>query len=174
MTEGDRILTSQLVEAPEEDVVRLLTELPNRWKSDGKTGGTHPGSDWRPVETLTWELGESLRCAVRERPRLKKAAAVWDACVSLLRDSEIGRGRQPFLELVAKYAAKDPNAIAAIVASLDDDDLTGQAVKAARIARVRGLSARVRSIRESTEKAWIRREATKYLAFDSVGGSSPT
>jgi len=168
MTEGDRITTSQLVAASEAEIVTLLTELPTQWKSDGGAIGTHPSSNWRRVETLTWELGESLRGAVREKPRLRRTASVWRACVNLLCDAEIGRGRQPFLELIARYASKDPDAIAAIVDSLDEEELTGQAVKAARIARIRGLSAKVKTILESTDKAWIRREAKKYLAIDGA------
>jgi hypothetical protein len=51
-----------------------------------------------------------------------------------------------------------------LMASLKDPDVAGQAVKALRTGQVAGAATEVRSLLETAEKAWVRRECKKYLA----------
>jgi len=147
------------------DVARLLSRLPKIWKVERRSEHViAPGDapNWLEFESLTWELGEKLRQALLENKKWKKSEPIHKACIDIVLDAELKHGRQPYLELIGKYGGE--NAKRAILGCLDDDAVRGHAVEAARLAGVTEAVDRIRDILANEKRAWIRKEAKKYLA----------
>lgn len=165
MSESAELRERLLAAASEADVATLLRNLPAEWKVSKTAehmGGDGKARAWRGFEFWTWQLGETLRQTLAKKPRWKRSDPIMAACIAIVEDAELLRGRQPFLELIARYGGEAAHAV--IVRCIADDDVVGHAIKAARIAGVAEARDRVLEAAELTDKAWVRREAKKYLA----------
>lgn len=131
-------------------------------ETDVSTKGKRGAPDWHVHEDKTWQVGESLRKFAASSQAFASHPAFHALLRWVLRAPQVGLGRQPFVELAARYDL-DEN-VEAIAALLDEPGLTGQAIKALRTQGVEGYSEQVRAAIESRPAAWVKREAKRYLA----------
>ena len=155
----------------EEKIAQLLRDLPWKWRREYDTPHVHAREmlrhlpERRVYEYQIWSLGETLRQTIIKRKALGRSKAVLDACINIAVDTSLGTGREPFFELIAKHGAKrgDSRAQETILKGIEDPVVVGHALRAANIAKLSGVDELVRGVAETTDKAWIRREAKKYL-----------
>ena len=141
--------------------IERFTELRRVW-----VGGPGPTPPWLEGESKLWELGEQLRQLLLRRKSLAQCAELIALLRWVLTCEELGRGRQPFVELVARY---DPDATAATFQPLLlDDGLRGQVIAAARRQKLAGLAKDVRSSVKDADPSWIKRAARRYLDWSST------
>ena len=93
-----------------------------------------------------------------------------ESLAEVLGNRELGKGRQPFVELLAKYGGRGFEA--QLVTALGEPGITGQAIEGLRIAGVPGQAGRVAEIIAGKCPAWIRREGRKYLTKFGDGVTS--
>jgi hypothetical protein len=150
--------------ASDKEAAALILRQTRSWKADRREPyvvavGKLPAT--LEFEFRTWHLGEALRQSLKERRAWRKSDAIHQACVEVVRDAGLRRGRKPFFELIATRAS--PEAERAILDSLEQPDVSGHAIAAACTAKVRGGSDAVRRVLAATSFAWVRRTAKRYL-----------
>jgi len=147
-------------------VVEAARKAIDAWVATDRSVSVDPGGGVRPwlsFESKTWELGERLRQVISKRKTWRSDAAVLDLVAHVLAEPELGRGRQPFVELGTKW---DPDKTLPVIPKLlADPDVAGQAIAALRRSRVAGFSREVEAASEAAGRGWIRKEARKYLAL---------
>lgn len=117
--------------------------------------------DWLEFETDLWELGESSRKILKVRSKWRKSEELMKAIAKIVSDGRFGKGRQPFVELLARYGGPQYHSILVRVAA--EPELCGHAVKGLRLANVPNAQTVVEEILLTAQPAWVKREARKYL-----------
>jgi hypothetical protein len=120
---------------------------------------------WQSWERRLWKTGEEIRQLLVQAPALRRDDALGRQFLELALDRRGGLGRQSFLMLLGFRSFA--NLARGLISELDDGDVCGHAVWALFRAKVRGASGAVRPLCKH-EKAWIRKEACRYLEWDGV------
>jgi hypothetical protein len=123
--------------------------------------GVDGAPDWHRYETLIWDCGEKLRNCLKKRKKGKNSVALHRMLATIVNEPQFGKGRQPFIELLARHAGE--SFYTHIVSSLDDHDIFGHAVSALCIAKIGGADRQVQAILDQNPASWIKREAKQYL-----------
>jgi hypothetical protein len=122
------------VPASEEEVVAAcelaIGLAPFEWLADLPAPGGLPGSlglpQWHAFERDTWPIGESIRRAFVQFPKLKKRAALIGKVVEVATHRNLRRGRQSFV--MAMGFVDTSQYAATLVPFLSDSDVDGQIV----------------------------------------------
>jgi hypothetical protein len=122
--------------------------------------------EWYPFEHQVWKVGEDIRQQFRREPRLRKDAALQLQIMHVACNRRALRGRQSFVLLLGYRGASAHGE--ELASQLDDHGVAGQIIHALYFMRARGFTARVWPFLED-EKAWIRKEARRYLAWEAGG-----
>jgi hypothetical protein len=150
-------------DTPEKLAVMLL-ECARTWQRDLRevsTKGVDGAPDWYGFEDRLWELGESIRQVLSKKRKWRQSEQLLEAFAEILRDARLGKGRQPFAELLARGGGsvyRDE-----LIAAVDDRDIAGHAVRALRIAKIAGAESNVQRLLARKPPTWIKHEAKKYL-----------
>jgi hypothetical protein len=115
-------------------------------------------------ETQLWQLGEQIRHLLASSPVLRRDEALGRQFLEISLDRRGGIGRQSFMMLLGftSFAGLAEE----LTSELGDDDVCGHVVWALYRAKVRGQSAKVRLLCNH-ERTWIRKEASRYVAWDT-------
>lgn len=106
---------------------------------------------------LRWAIGNALSIVADD--------SVFDDLVRLVENRAFGKSRQ--MVVIGLGRSKRPEAVAVLVGLLEDDDVSGHAVKA--LAKLRSQDARPALERMVDDpRSWVRREAQK--ALDRLAG----
>jgi hypothetical protein len=118
---------------------------------------------WHEFEHSLWSIGEQIRHAMNEQPRLRGNRNLYAKILAIVQDRNARRGRQSFVLL---FAYRPCVAWASDLATLiSDPDIDGQIISALYKMRASGYSTIVAPFLSSSI-TWIRKEARRYLAFD--------
>jgi HEAT repeat protein len=120
--------------------------------------------EFRRVDTTATAGGTGLRWAIGNALEVVGDDSVFDELVDLVRDRTYGKARQMVVLGLGK--SKDPRAAGELITLLDDDDVSGHAVKA--LGKLKAAEARTAlepMLHDS--RPWVRREAKK--ALDNLG-----
>ncbi|MGA7617678.1 MAG: hypothetical protein WBX15_21140 [Thermoanaerobaculia bacterium] len=136
------------------DVAALAAGLPEFLE---ETAGS-----WNALDTtiVVWNIGESIRSALKANRRLRSGEEFWTAVEAIAGDARYGRGREPFVLLLGQYGGKKRADL--LVRLLDDEAVTGQALHALRLLGSKSGIFKARLLADSPV-TWIRSEARKYL-----------
>ena len=116
--------------------------------------------EWYPFEREAWAIGESVRRAFAQHPRLKKNASLISKVAEVATCRNLRRGRQSFI-MAMGFVSACPFA-ASLLASLNDPDVDGQVVHTLLKMRANGCARSMGHLLHS-DKVWIRRLAKKYI-----------
>ena len=116
--------------------------------------------EWYSFEHEAWPIGESIRRAFVENPRLKKKDAVLAKVAEVATCRNLRRGRQSFIMALGFVGAL--RYAEALAPFLSDQDVDGQVLDTLIKMKASGFSREVNSLLQS-DKAWIRRLAKKYV-----------
>lgn len=119
---------------------------------------------WFEFEHEIWRLGEDLRQLLQLRKKWRGRCDLLNEVAEIASCREFGKGRESFVMLL-KYGHADYKAC--IRKLLKDKQVSGHAIHAANRGKIPGLSKQVLPFAESS-KAWVRKEAKKYLVFDAA------
>jgi HEAT repeat protein len=139
-----------------EDIVRALS-IP--WARP--TAARALIKEFRRVDSAVDPDGSGLRWTIGNALEVVGDDSVFDELVDLARDRSYGKARQMVVLGLGK--SKDPRAPGVLMKLLDDDDVSGHAVKA--LGKLKAPQARPAlepMLHDS--RAWVRREAKKALA----------
>jgi hypothetical protein len=146
-----------------QQILSLLAELPSlraKFSDEYVVLGPDGPITWVNHESLTWALGESIRQALRRRPKLRKDPPLWLAIEGIGTDQSVGKGREPFVMLLGQYG--DLDRVPVLLQLLDDPEVAGHALYALRLPAAPGAEGKTRELAAS-RRTWIRNEAKKYL-----------
>ena len=146
-----------------EEILARISELPSirdRFRDEYLVLGPDGPITWANHEQLTWSLGESIRQILRAQPTFRKDAGLWEAIERVASDHAAGKGRQPFVMLLGQYGGRARAPL--LMHLLDDPEMVGHALYALRRLGVPDAKEKARALL-SHNRAWIRREAKKYL-----------
>jgi hypothetical protein len=115
---------------------------------------------WANHESLAWALGESIRQVLRRRRALRKNERLWTAIETIATDRAVGKGREPYVMLLAQYGGETRAPL--LIQLLDDPEVVGHALYGLRLHGAQGAERQARSLL-AHPRAWIRKEARKYL-----------
>ena len=154
----------ELAELTEVDLLFLLDRVPALpAQYPGAFTLEHRGHSiiWYNFESLVWTLGESFRRVLKRQRSLRRSVPLWSQVEALCLDSRYGKGRESFTMLLGQYGglARVP----VLVRLLDDPAVHGHALYALRLLGAPEGRDRAKQLLGSP-KAWICREARKYLA----------
>jgi hypothetical protein len=121
-----------------------------------------------PFENEAWAIGESIRQAFVQFPKLKKKAALIGKVVEVATHRNLRRGRQSFVMAIGFVAAHQFSG--ELVPLLDDSDVNGQVVYTLLKMKATGYARAVSALLQS-EEAWKRRLARKYVERYPRGGT---
>lgn len=116
--------------------------------------------EWYSFEQDAWPIGESIRRAFVENPKLKRKDAVLAKIVEVARCRNLRRGRQSFVMALGFVAAR--NYAEALVPFLSDPDVNGQVLFTLIKMKAPGFAREVTPLLLSNQ-TWIRRLAKKYI-----------
>ena len=137
-----------------EEAIRLApAEFPPTLPPSKELSGA---PEWYSFERAAWPIGERVRRAFVENPRLKKNDAV--AEVATYRN--LRRGRQSFVMALGFVAAR--RYADAVAPFLGDPDVDGQVLNTLIKMKAQGYTREATSLLHS-DKVWIRRLAKKYV-----------
>jgi hypothetical protein len=160
---------SHAVNAPvptsEEEVLaacdQALRLAPKEWPPTLRASKELQGApEWYPFEHEAWAIGESVRRAFVQCPKLKKKTALISKVAVVATCRNLRRGRQSFI-MAMGFVAACPHALS-LVGSLGDSDVNGQVVYTLLKMKAAGFTNDVAPLLQS-EKSWIRRLAKKYI-----------
>ncbi|MGB9474038.1 MAG: hypothetical protein WCE87_03095 [Candidatus Udaeobacter sp.] len=141
-----------------EKAIRLApTEFPDTLPASKELLGS---PEWYPFELEAWPIGESVRTAFVRSPRLKKRQNVLAKVADVATYRNLRRGRQSFVMALGFVAACQYAGRLAVF--LSDPDVDGQVLDTLIKMKAPGHAREVTLMLQS-DKAWIRRLATKYL-----------
>jgi hypothetical protein len=156
------------VPASEEEVVATcelaIGLAPLEWLADLPSPERVAGSlglrQWHAFERDTWPIGEAIRRAFVQFPKLKKRTALIGKVVEVATHRNLRRGRQSFLMAMGfVYASQYA---ATLVPFLRDSDVDGQIVHTLLKMRASGY-ARVVATLLGSKEAWKLLLARKYI-----------
>jgi hypothetical protein len=156
------------VRVSEDDLLAALVHvdaLPVQYPEATIVVGPDGPITWHRYEQLAWALGESVRQILKRQRALRRSARLWPRVEAIATATRYGKGRESFVMLLGTYGG--PERAPSLVSLLDDPEVAGHAVYALRRLGVPDGLARVEPLLRH-RRAWIRREARKYL--DKVGG----
>jgi len=137
-----------------------LRLAPSAWPPDLPASKELLGApEWYPFERNAWAIGESIRRAFVQYPRLKKKTVLTSKIAEVATCRNLRRGRQSFVMAMGFVAAR--SYAAELVPFLGDTDVDGQVVYTLLKMRAGGHALAVGALLRS-EKTWIRRLAKKY------------
>ena len=141
-----------------EEAIRLApAEFPPTLPPSKELSGA---PEWYSFEHAAWPIGESIRRAFVEKPRLKKNYAVLAKVAEVATHRNLRRGRQSFIMALGFVAARE---FADTVAPfLGDPDVEGQVLDTLIKMKAPGYTQQAVSLLHS-DKAWIRHLAKKYV-----------
>jgi hypothetical protein len=116
--------------------------------------------EWYSFEHEAWALGESIRRALAENPRLKMKDASLAKVAEVAVCQNLRRGRQSFVMALGFVAARRYADV--LVPFLSDPDVDGQVLYALTRMKAPQFAREVASLLHS-DKTWIRRLAKKYI-----------
>jgi hypothetical protein len=160
-----RLLAGELLATDSaSEVCNAAIETMTTWIVKERQVSMDPGGEVRPwlvFESSAWEVGERLREVVSKKRRWREDGSFLDLVAWVLGNDAFLRGRQPFVELGMKW---DPERTLPLIPKLlRDPDVKGQAIAALRQNRVPGFGREVEVAVVGEKKAWIRKEARKYV-----------
>lgn len=123
-------------------------------------------SEWHPFEGPIWALGEEIRQLLLGQPRLRREGGLQLEILAIACDRRAHRGRQSFVMLLGIRAAVEHGP--ALVTQLDDPGVAGHVISSLYKMRARGFVSQVWPFLED-DKAWVRREARRYVAWEAGG-----
>lgn len=129
--------------------------------------GQKGAADWLGFETRLWQLGESMRQVLSKKTKWRKSEKLLCSIAEILGDSKYGKGRQSFIDLIAKFGG--PVHYSDLLAAIDEPEIAGHAVKGLRLAKVSGAESKVEALLNTKQPAWVKREAKKYLRLFEKG-----
>jgi hypothetical protein len=156
------------VPASEEEVVAAcelaLGLSPPEWLADLPAPQGLLGSlglpQWHAFEYDTWPIGEGVRRAFSQCPKLKKRTALIGKVVEVATHRNLRRGRQSFVMAIGFVDSRQY--AATLVPFLSDSDVDGQVLYTLLKMRASGHARVVATLLRSKE-AWKRRLARKYI-----------
>lgn len=116
--------------------------------------------EWYSFEHAAWPIGESIRRAFVENPRLKEKDAVLAKVAEVATCRNLRRGRQSFIMALAFVGAR--RYAEALAPFLSDRDVDGQVLDTLIKMKAPGFTREADSLLQS-DKTWIRRLAKKYI-----------
>jgi hypothetical protein len=116
--------------------------------------------EWYSFESEAWPIGEGIRRALVENPRLRKKDAVLAKVAEVATCRNLRRGRQSFIMALSFVAAR--RYAEALVPLLNDADVDGQVLDTLIKMKAPGFAPEVASLLHA-DKTWIRRLAKKYV-----------
>jgi hypothetical protein len=118
---------------------------------------------WHHFEHSLWSIGEQIRHAINSQPKLRSDRALYSEILKIVQSRNALRGRQSFVLLFAyRPCISWANDLASLI---PDSDIEGQIISALYKMRASGFSTVVAPFL-SSNAAWIRREARRYMSFD--------
>lgn len=117
--------------------------------------------DWYPFEHEAWPLGDSIRRAFVQNPRLKKNRAALQKVLEVASCRNLRRGRQSFIMALGFVAARQH--AKTLAPFLRDLDVDGQVVYTLIKMKAPDFVSEVEPLLQS-DKTWIRNLAKKYLS----------
>lgn len=147
-----------------ERVVEALQALPIHYREaeeETEMLGVRGAPDWHGYEMRLWELSEVIRVYLRRKRGLRGKCEVLDTIAKITSDAQYGKGRQNFVLLLSRYGGQEYSDL--IGGLLDDDDVSGHAVKGLTKLKKPGYAGKIESILSHSKVAWIKAEARKYL-----------
>ena len=164
----DRVQEGSLLTTDEpEDFAEALESSLEVWLVSLRNlsmNGARGAPDWLGYETRTWAIGESIRQLTSKKAKWRNSSTLIATLARIVADRRLGKGRQPYLALVARYGRSQYDEL--LIDSLDQREIVGHAVKPLRIAKVRGAAPKVEIILNEDLPTWIKNEARKYLKAD--------
>jgi len=116
--------------------------------------------EWHSFEHEAWPIGESIRRAFRENPKLKRKDAVLAKVMEVATCRNLRRGRQSFI-MALGFVAAEKHA-KTLIPFLNDGDVAGQVVHTLIKMKAAGFAGEVAPLLQS-DKTWIRRLAKQYV-----------
>ncbi len=117
--------------------------------------------EWYAFEHEAWPIGESIRRALLQNPKLKKNGAILEKVLEVASCRNLRRGRQPFIMALGFVAARQY--AKTLSPSLRDQDVAGQVLYTLLKMKAQGFVPEVEPLLQS-DKTWIRNLAKKYLS----------
>jgi hypothetical protein len=160
MSERERIRTTVL-----ETVKKAAASIPDRQVPRQPPSAELSGEPaWQPFEHVVWDAGEAIRQLLVRCPALRRDPEVQEGFLRIATDRRAHRGRQSFIMLLgfkacAQHATR-------LVQELADPNVDGHVIWALNRMKVPDFSRRIEPFM-THEKAWIRKEATRYVAWNS-------
>lgn len=116
---------------------------------------------WYDFEYESWRIGESVRRAFVDNPKLKKNDALLRKVLEVATCRNLRRGRQSFIMALGFVAAQQH--ASTLSQFLNDPDVNGQAIYTLIKMKAPSFARNVEPLLGS-EKTWIRNLAKKYLS----------
>jgi hypothetical protein len=116
--------------------------------------------EWYSFEHAAWPIGETIRRAFVEYPRLKKNEAVLAKVAAVATYRNLRRGRQSFVMALGSVAAR--RYADTVAPFLSDPDVDGQVLDTLIKMKASGFAREVAPLANS-DKPWIRRLAKRYV-----------
>jgi hypothetical protein len=117
--------------------------------------------DWYGFEHEAWRIGESIRRAFVQEPKLKKNRAVLEKVLEVASCRNLRRGRQSSIMALGFVDARQH--AKALSPFLRDPDVDGHVLYTLIKMKVPGFVSEVEPLLQS-DKTWIRNSAKKYLS----------
>jgi hypothetical protein len=116
--------------------------------------------EWHSFEHQAWPIGESIRRAIAQNPRLKKNESILAKLAEVATCRNLRRGRQSFVMALGFVAAQ--KYAQNLVPFLSDPDVDGQILDTLIKMKAPGFAQDVALLLNS-ERTWVRRLAKKYV-----------
>lgn len=156
-----------LPEDSEEDVCASAKSAMGAWLKTRRAVSMPAASgivQWLGFESDTWELGERLRQTVSQRKAWRTSTAFLDLVAWVLRNDELDKGRQPFVEFAVKWDLERNRQLLGEL--LSNSGVHGQVIAALRRQRVPGFAEAIRRSVAGESRPWVRKEAKRYLKLE--------
>jgi hypothetical protein len=141
-----------------EEAIRLApSEFPPTLPPSKELSGA---PEWYSFEHAAWPIGEGIRRAFIENPRLKKNDTVLAKVAEVATYRNLRRGRQSFVMALGFVAARRYADILATF--LSDPDVGGQVLDSLIKMKAPGYTAQA-SLLLHSDRAWVRELAKKYV-----------
>ncbi len=147
-------------------VAALILAQVAAWKSSARgvyMSGAGKAPDWLEFEFRTWELGEAIRQILQKRRAWRTEDCIIGAIIMVAEDKELGRGREPFVELIGRFAYQDGSDL--LFSFLSEPAMVGHAIKALRLGRVPEASDKVKGLLKTEKRGWVKKEMKKYISL---------
>ena len=152
----------EILAACEEAICLAPAEFPPTLPPSKELSGA---PEWYPFEHAAWPIGENIRRAFVENPRLKKNDDVLAKVAEVATYRNLRRGRQSFVMALGFLAAR--RYADALAPFLSDPDVDGQVLDTLIKMKASGYARQAISLLHS-DKVWIRSLAKKYVDRYSI------